>query len=66
MFGIKAFLTCRAIRRKLVRYIDGELDVTMIAEVDRHLKDCERCRGEYGRFRQVMALVQKYHSPVPR
>jgi anti-sigma factor RsiW len=37
-------LNCGAVIRELSAYLDGELDASVRAELERHLEHCEDCR----------------------
>ncbi|MCL6480999.1 MAG: zf-HC2 domain-containing protein [Firmicutes bacterium] len=37
-------MDCRTVIRELSEYLDGELDRTLLAEVERHLAHCQDCR----------------------
>ncbi len=37
-------MKCRGVIRELSDYLDGELDPATIAEIGRHLENCEDCR----------------------
>ncbi len=37
-------MNCKAVIREISDYIDGELDVSMKQELERHLDHCEDCK----------------------
>lgn len=37
-------MNCQSVVRELSNFIDGELDGTMMLELERHLNDCADCR----------------------
>jgi len=37
-------LNCRSVVRELSNYLDGELGLEVMAEIERHLKHCDDCR----------------------
>ena len=36
--------TCRHLLGSLSEYVDGELEASVCAEIERHLQECEKCR----------------------
>lgn len=36
-------MNCKGVIRKLSGYLDGELEVALKEELERHLEDCEDC-----------------------
>ncbi len=57
-------MSCEAIRRRLVAYLDGELDARAAQEVDRHLLACAPCRGEAESLRAMRLEWRGLPSPV--
>jgi anti-sigma factor RsiW len=48
-------------------YLDGALPAPRRAELEAHLAACDRCRGEYERFREAVAQVALLgRAPAPR
>jgi len=37
-------LNCKGVIREISNYIDGELELTMKQELERHLQHCEDCK----------------------
>jgi len=37
-------LNCKNVIREISSYIDGELDLAIKRELERHLEDCEECK----------------------
>ncbi len=37
-------MNCKAVIREISDYIDGELDLSMKQELERHLEDCGDCK----------------------
>lgn len=37
-------MKCKDLVKELSEYLDGALDVTLVAEVERHLAHCEDCQ----------------------
>jgi len=37
-------LNCKSVIREISDYIDGELDLSVKQELERHLEDCEDCK----------------------
>ncbi|MEA3440827.1 MAG: zf-HC2 domain-containing protein [Chloroflexota bacterium] len=50
---------CRFLIDSLSDYVDGTLDETLCAEIDRHLADCEDCRIVVDSLRKTIYL---YHT----
>ena len=50
---------CRLLLDSLSDYIDGGLDETLCAEIDRHMTDCENCRIVVDTLRKTIYL---YHA----
>ena len=56
-------MNCHHTRRLLDEFVDGELDPSARARVQRHLDGCPACRESLRRLRMVMAEVGDL--PVP-
>ena len=37
-------MKCKDVIREISEYLDGQLDATMLAELERHLGHCEDCK----------------------
>lgn len=46
-------------------YLDGDLRPEEMAQVDRHLKECAKCREDLERLRALKATLRKIESPDP-
>lgn len=46
-------------------YLDGDLRPEEMAQVDRHLEDCEKCREDFKRLRALKATLRRIESPDP-
>ena len=42
-------MRCRELLDALSDYVDGELDESLCADIEEHLKDCNPCRVEVDR-----------------
>lgn len=54
---------CRETDKLLIQYIDGELTELESRRVEKHLKDCARCRQEFEKFRKTDILL-RFHSQL--
>jgi anti-sigma factor (TIGR02949 family) len=59
--------TCHELLASLSEYVDGTLDESLCAQVEKHLAECERCRIVIDTLRKTVEL---YHTlpaapPVP-
>jgi anti-sigma factor RsiW len=52
-------LNCKAVITRISSYIDGELETTIVAEVELHLKECPDCATL---VRQTKLIVHLYHD----
>jgi anti-sigma factor RsiW len=60
------FLRCRKVRELLPWYVNGTLSGEELAEVERHLRRCRRCRAEAEEFRELQAsLSEALEEPKP-
>ena len=50
---------CHYLRDSLSDYVNGDLDETLCAEIERHMLDCENCRIVIDTLRKTIYL---YHS----
>ncbi len=46
-------------------YLDGVLNPDEMAQIDRHLKACEKCREDFERLRTLTATLRRIESPDP-
>ena len=55
---------CRELLKSLSEYVDGALDETLCAEVEKHMAGCDRCQVVVDTLRKTVEL---YHtlSPAP-
>lgn len=57
-------MKCREVIRELSSYLDGELTSEAMAELDRHLGNCEDCRLVVDTVRKTIDIYCKA-EPVP-
>jgi predicted anti-sigma-YlaC factor YlaD len=57
-------MNCRSVIRELSSYLDGDLDVTVLSELEVHLKRCEDCRIIVDTTRKTIEIYCKA-EPVP-
>jgi len=50
-------IDCRHVWDHISAYIDGDVDATLRAEIDRHLEHCEICSAVMDSTRNVVVLV---------
>ncbi len=48
---------CKEVRRKIVEYLDGDLDLETLARVDAHLEHCNHCAAIYDGVRNIVDLL---------
>lgn len=59
-------MKCRDIIKELSGYLNGESDGTLMAEVERHLSNCEDCRLVVDTTRQTIHLYcNSQPAPLP-
>ncbi|MDP4091302.1 MAG: zf-HC2 domain-containing protein [Bacillota bacterium] len=51
-------MKCISVNRKLAAYIDEELPQDTRAELEKHLKECNRCRNKYDKMKELDESVQ--------
>ncbi len=57
---------CRALLGVLSEYVDGEVDDSLCAEIERHLAECGNCRIMVDTLRKTIVLYRAYgHEEVP-
>jgi anti-sigma factor (TIGR02949 family) len=58
---------CHDLLASLSEYIDGSLDESLCAEIDRHIADCEDCRIVVDTLRKTIYLYRMtaQDPPVP-
>jgi anti-sigma factor RsiW len=49
-------MTCHDLIDVLADYLDGALPPDLVAELERHLEDCEPCRAYLATYRKTRAL----------
>lgn len=52
-------MDCRAATDMVHRYIDGEVDAGMAAEIDGHVDSCPACRPVYERHRSLQRAIRR-------
>jgi len=57
-------LNCRGVIRELSDYLNGELDPSARAELERHLGDCDDCRLVVDTTKQTIQIFCN-SEPVP-
>jgi predicted anti-sigma-YlaC factor YlaD len=57
-------MNCRGLVRELSSYLEGDLDVTVMAELEIHLSRCEDCRIIVDTTRKTIEIYCKA-EPVP-
>ncbi|MBW1789338.1 MAG: zf-HC2 domain-containing protein [Deltaproteobacteria bacterium] len=50
---------CRKHFHRISEYLDGELDERICAEIERHLKDCPKCRDCIDSLRDTIRLCRE-------
>lgn len=55
--------TCRQLLESLSEYIDGSLDESLCAEIDRHIANCEDCRIVVDTLRKTIYLYHVTTDP---
>jgi anti-sigma factor RsiW len=56
---------CRGIRRRLGRYIDGELTSSERRSVEDHLEQCSRCKASLEEIREISGIFQERLTVPP-
>jgi anti-sigma factor (TIGR02949 family) len=51
--------SCRHLLSSLSEYIDGTLDETLCAEIERHMSGCEDCQIVVDSLRKTISLYQR-------
>ena len=58
--------SCRDVLTLYSRHLEGEIGADLCAEMERHLKSCERCRVDCDSLKEMLALCrQTAPAPVP-
>lgn len=52
-------MNCKAVIKRISSYIDGELETTIVAEIELHLKECPECATL---VQQTKLIVHLYHD----
>jgi len=52
-------IACKDLFEKMSEFIDGEMDIAMIEEAERHLGHCIECKETLDTFRKSVALLKK-------
>ena len=50
-------MSCREVRRRIVDYLDGEMDLDAFVRIDAHLDHCAHCSAIYQGVRNVVTLL---------
>ena len=50
-------IDCKHVWQHISAYIDGDVDATLRAEIDRHLEHCEICSAVMDSTRNVVVLI---------
>ena len=50
-------IECRAVRRELVNWMEGDLSPELRARIDRHLQSCSHCLAIYDGARNIVRLL---------
>lgn len=50
-------MSCREVRRRIVDYLDGEMDLDVFVRIDAHLDHCAHCSAIYQGVRNVVTLL---------
>lgn len=48
---------CKGVRRLMVEYLDGDLDLETLVRVDAHLEYCAHCAALFDGVRNIVALL---------
>ncbi len=51
--------SCRQLLSTLGEYVDGDLSGELCAELERHMKDCQRCRIVVNTMKKTVELYQE-------
>ena len=57
-------MNCKGVIRELSSYLEGDLDVTVLTDLEIHLKRCEDCRLIVDTTRKTIEIYCKA-EPVP-
>jgi len=49
---------CKKYIQNIADYIDGEIDETLCADIEKHLKECNNCRLMVDTLRQTVVLCR--------
>ena len=52
-------IACKDLFEKMSEYLDGELDLAMIEEAERHLGHCIECKETLEAFRKSVAILKR-------
>lgn len=61
-------MDCNEVRNRFHAYLDTELDLPSVVEIDRHLAACVACREAFRRLSALRSGVRahaRYHAPPP-
>lgn len=51
--------TCKHLKSQLSGYIDGELDESLCAEIEKHLSGCDKCRIVVDTLKKTVMLYRE-------
>ena len=59
-------MKCKDVIREISEYLDGELEPSLVAELQRHMEHCEDCRWVVDTTRMTISLCCKSEpAPLP-
>ena len=58
-------MKCERVKRKLVAYLDGELEQRLKFKVKKHLSQCATCKGEAGLLQKTVRLLKEQEHVMP-
>jgi len=57
VLGARMMIDCKHVWDQISAYIDGDLDPSLRAEIDKHLETCEICSAVLDSTRNVVVLM---------
>ncbi len=59
-------MKCKDVIRELSEYLDGNLDATLVAEIERHMQHCDDCRLVVDTTRKTISIYcNQEPAPLP-